>query len=551
MKILLNKKIGIITTLVLVVIIISGLSLTSEKELPYDFVLANRGSVVQEVSVTGRVNPLESVSLSFGASGEVADIRVDVGESVSVGDVLVLLKNTKLSAERAEASAGVVRARATLRQTEATLETEEANLAETLRGAREEEVRIKEINVLKAGITLTDAKNGLVNVLKDTYTQADDAVRNKADQLFDNPRTANPSLLFTLSNLQLEINLITNRAIVEEVLIAWKVDIDFLTFTDDVLSTDDILSFVAKAESNLAIIKNFLDDAGFAVNTSASTSGITQTMIDKWKGDVLIGRTNVNAAVSSLTAGKEKLNTAEARQLLADEELLLTNAGATIEQITAARARVKQAEANVASQDAGIQEALARVRSIDSRIEDTILRAPISGTVTIQDATIGETVVANKGVVSLISASDFEIIAHVPEADIASVKEGNIASITLDAYGGDELFEAVVVAIDPAETIIEGVATYKTTLLFTQEDNRVKSGMTADITIAGDSRDNVVIVPLRAVIGGNGDRIVRVVVNGVIEERVVELGLRGSDGNIEITSGVAEGDQVVIFLRDK
>ncbi len=104
-----------------------------------------------------------------------------------------------------------------------------------------------------------------------------------------------------------------------------------------------------------------------------------------------------------------------------------------------------------------------------------------------------------------------------------------------------------MVKIDPAETIIEGVATYKTTLQFSGNDERVKSGMTANIDILTAKAENVIAIPQRAVAQKeNGDKIVKILKDdGVVEERKVTTGLKGSDGNIEITEGIQEGEKII------
>ena len=101
--------------------------------------------------------------------------------------------------------------------------------------------------------------------------------------------------------------------------------------------------------------------------------------------------------------------------------------------------------------------------------------------------------------------------------------------------------------MDPAEIIIEGVATYKVTLQFIEEDERIRSGMTANVDIIGDSRVGVLAVSQRALIRKNGEKTVKVLHGQEITEVKVETGLRGSDGNIEILSGLQEGDTVIIF----
>ena len=105
--------------------------------------------------------------------------------------------------------------------------------------------------------------------------------------------------------------------------------------------------------------------------------------------------------------------------------------------------------------------------------------------------------------------------------------------------------------IDPAETILENVPTYKVTLQFDQKDDRVRSGMTANIDILTNERNNVLIIPFRAVIDSDGKKSVRVLEsNGKKYTTVsINLGLKGSDGNIEVVNGLKVGQKVVTFIK--
>jgi len=216
--------------------------------------------------------------------------------------------------------------------------------------------------------------------------------------------------------------------------------------------------------------------------------------------------------------------------------LELDEAGATKEDTEAQAAQVEKAQANVLNYQA--------------QFNKTIIRSPINGLVTKQDAKIGEIVSANAIIVSVISANQFEVESNVPEADIAKLKIGDRASITLDAYGDNVLFDAKVIKIDPAETIIEGVATYKTTLQFNKEDERIKSGMTANIDVSTDKRENVLVIPQRAVITRGLDKFV-LIDNGTAnpDERQIQTGLRGSDGNVEVISGLKDGERIAAIAK--
>ncbi len=134
---------------------------------------------------------------------------------------------------------------------------------------------------------------------------------------------------------------------------------------------------------------------------------------------------------------------------------------------------------------------------------------------------------------------------------MAKVKIGDSARITLDAFGNDLVLEAKITKIDPAEIVIEGVATYKTILQFVKENVGIKSGMTANLDILTAQKENVIVVPRRTVVLKNGDKFIRILdSDGIVKEVKVETGLAGSDGNIEIVSGINEGDKVITSIKE-
>jgi len=467
-----------------VVLIIAGYLLFSHSpKTTYDTITIQRGTVVQEVSVTGKVKPAENVDLAFEKAGKVAWVNVKVGDKVFSGQTLVTLVNADISAQLDQAKAAVLE--------------QQAKLDELKKGTRPEEIQIQEAKV-------QNAKADLLDKIEDAYTKSDDAVRNKADQLFSNPRTSNPQLNYYLNtDSVLKSDIEWRRLLLESELNSWNV-----SFLNDV--------------------KTFLDKVALAVNNASVNSNLSQTTLDNWKADISTARANINTAIVNLAASESTLANEE-------NQLALDKAGSTTEQI--------------ANQEAKLEQARANVKNYEAQLAKTILLSPINGVTTKQDAKQGEIAGANIVIISIISENKYQIETNVPEADIAKVRVGDTARVTLDAYGSDVIFETKIVKIDPAETEIEGVATYKTTLQFLQKDERVKSGMTANIDILTDKRDNVLLVPQRAVISRDGNKTVQILDGENVKEASVKTGLRGSDGNIEILEGLKEGDRVIISTK--
>ncbi|MBU1178742.1 efflux RND transporter periplasmic adaptor subunit, partial [Patescibacteria group bacterium] len=494
--------------------------LKGEKELPYDFAIAERGSLTQEVSVTGRVQPSESVDLAFEKTGKLEGVYVKVGDGVYQGKILAQYDNSDIEAQ--------------LDGAKANLKVQQAILNELVVGTREEEIQIKEVGVQNAKTVVSDANQSLFDKMRDAYTKSDDAVRNKVDQLFSSPRSDNPKIDFSYINSSFKSSVEGDRVVIENLLLLWQVSSGRLSLSDNPLSLS------GEFRENLNKVKLFLDDVAFMVNSLTETSSLSQTTIDGWKTDISTARTNLNTATVNLSSAEEEVRTAESALSLAEKNLNLSKAGSAVEQIDAQKAQVEKAEADI--------------KNYEAQLTKTVLRSPIKGIVTKVDVNVGEIVSANSIVVSIILDANYEIEADIPEVDVAKLEIGDIAKITLDAYGDEVFFSAVIVAIDPAETFVEGVPSYKTTLQFEKEDSRIRSGMTANLDILTEKKEGVIVVPQRAVVIKDGHKFVRIVVSSAgsgeeIKEQEVKTGLRGSYGDIEILEGVNEGDKVITFMQ--
>ena len=201
----------------------------------YDFVVVELGNLIQEVNVTGRVKPAESVNLGFERSGKVAWVKGDVGDRVFSGQALVQLANSAIEAQ--------------LLQAKAKVKAQDAKLKELLQGSRIEEIKVQEVKVENAKIALEETKRNLTDKLHEAYTKSDDAIRNKTDQFFSNPRSSSPQINFVVANAQLEIDIEFERLLIESILTSWKLSLDDLTLTRD------LATYLTRAKKNLNQIK--------------------------------------------------------------------------------------------------------------------------------------------------------------------------------------------------------------------------------------------------------------------------------------------------------
>jgi RND family efflux transporter MFP subunit len=482
----------------------------------YEFITVQRRDLAQQVNVTGRVEPIQDVQLAFEKGGTVLHTFAEVGDSVQTGQTIVELDSSELNTQ--------------LLQQQAALESEQAKLAELHRGTRTEEVQIQKVKVANAKTALADTIQNLIDKINDAYTKADDAIRNNVDPMYIDPRSQTPKLNFIAKSSQLTINLEWSRLLLEERIVSWNMSLASLT------KTSDISIYSKDATLHLIALTSFLDQLAFTVNEATPASLVTQTMIDSWKTNISTARTNINTAANNITLAEEKFRNANSNLILAKQELTLQEAGTAPEQVTAQEAHVKKAKANV--------------QNYQVQIKKMTLKTPIAGVITQQDAKVGEIITANTPMVSVISESQFQIEASVPEADITKINIGDIANITLDAYGRDIIFQSITTKIDPGETIIDGIPTYKVTFQFLKPDTRIKPGMTANIDITTATRKNILAIPQRALIRQSGNKFVRILAGAEVQQIQIETGLQASDGNIEILRGLTEGDKVITFFPE-
>lgn len=468
-----------------------------------------RGTIVQNVTVTGKTKSAHEVDLSFERSGRITSVSASIGSRVLAGSLLATIDQSDLSAE--------------LSQNQALVQGEQARLNQLVRGTRPEEIKIQEAKVDDAKAAAANARKSLVDIIQESFTKSDDAVRNKVDQFFTNGRTASPQINFQMSDPALEFLVEQGRVSIENILNSWASSLATPN------SEKNLVSFTRAADSNLRHIRSFLDATSLALSALGANPTLSQTTINGWRSDVSTARTTINTAISNLTAAEEKLRSAESNLIITENELALDRAGSTPE--------------DIASQEATLRQAKARVEATEAQLAKTVLRSPISGIVTKQDADVGEIIAPNSPLVSVISESDYEIEANVPEVDIGKLALGNLVSITLDAFQ-NESFLGRVVHIDPAETIVDGVVNFKITILFERPDKRMKSGLTANLSIETLKKENILVLPQYAIIENDQGAFARKLVSGKETDVAIVIGIRGEDGSVEIVSGLEEGETV-------
>ncbi len=227
----------------------------------------------------------------------------------------------------------------------------------------------------------------------------------------------------------------------------------------------------------------------------------------------------------------------------------------------ATKASYDAAQAAMAVAQQNLVVARASVVVAQSYENDTVIRAPFSGMVTVKNAQPGEIVSpqfsGGGGIAQIVDMDSLEVDVDVSENFISRVHPKQPATITLDAYP-DWHIPAEVIAIIP--TADRSKATVQVRVAFKQKDARVLPDMGARVSFleqapatssatAANTPDPMVMVPPEAVQAGSdpsaGSGAVFVIDGNIVKRRVVRLGVRTADGQA-ILSGLNAGERVAI-----
>ena len=266
---------------------------------------------------------------------------------------------------------------------------------------------------------------------------------------------------------------------------------------------------------------------------------------------------------AQLEARKILLNIAKKQY---DRELVLIKTNSTSQQnLENARDTYATARANVNEMESLIKQTQITINTDETNLGYTKIRAPLNGTIVSVPVEEGQTVNANQTtptIVQIANLGDMEIDIQISEGDITKVKPGMPVDYTILSEP-NTIFHAKLDSIDPGlTTLTDGsysksstsssssststAAVYYYGRSYVKNDEgKLRIGMMTQNTILVSSAENVLVVPTIALTNRNDQYFVRILTDkNKVEKRDVEIGI--SDGvYTEITSGLAEGDQVI------
>ncbi|RKQ69121.1 HlyD family secretion protein [Litorimonas taeanensis] len=258
-----------------------------------------------------------------------------------------------------------------------------------------------------------------------------------------------------------------------------------------------------------------------------------ETRVESANADVQSAEANLAVQQANIASAEATLAQAE-RDFARQQALYAADAVArsTLEDneraLAVAKANLDVSRAQLRTSNATLSQRKASLRSAQVDLERTIIRSPIDGVVISRNVDVGQTVAASFSAPVLFTIAqdleDIRIDAAVVESDIGGINTGDSAEFTVDAYP-DQTFKGTVEQVRLASETLQNVVTYTVVIEAKNPSGRLLPGMTANVEVTADKRENVLRIAESAI-------RFRPPANGpeVIEAAAAEAGQRGPRG---------------------
>jgi HlyD family secretion protein len=247
---------------------------------------------------------------------------------------------------------------------------------------------------------------------------------------------------------------------------------------------------VSGAQANVAVLKAQQDDALSLLKQQESLlkSGV-------------IAQRDYDVAVTAYKTAEARYNQAVSQL----EQAKLAEQSASSAGIAQSQAAVEQSQAQVAQSQAQVQQAAAQVQQAQAalsmaevNLSHTTIASPIDGIVVSRDVNVGQTVAASLSAPTLFTIANdltqMQVIANIDQADIGLVEQAKSVKFTVDAFPGKE-FDGKIAEMRLNPVNVQNVVTYNVVINVDNPEQKLKPGMTANLTITIDERNDVLKVP--------------------------------------------------------
>jgi HlyD family secretion protein len=249
-------------------------------------------------------------------------------------------------------------------------------------------------------------------------------------------------------------------------------------------------SGVSSAQANLAVLKAQLDDALAFLKQQEylMKSGV-------------IAQRDYDLANTAYKTAEARYNQAAAQvqqAVLSERSSAGSGIAQSQAQVQQSQAQVQQSQAQVQQAQAQVQQAEAALRLAEVNLAHTTITSPIDGIVVSRDVNVGQTVAASLSAPTLFTIAkdltQMQVIANIDQADIGLVEQAKSVKFSVDAFPGKD-FDGTIQQMRLNPQNVQNVVTYNVVIDVSNPEQKLKPGMTANLTITIDERNNVLKVP--------------------------------------------------------
>lgn len=291
---------------------------------------------------------------------------------------------------------------------------------------------------------------------------------------------------------------------------------------------------IAQAEARVRQAEARVNEARARVELAEQRVGRNQSLASQGA----ISQDQLDEILSEAESATASLGQAQANLLEARRSLELSRNGSRVEDIAAAEADLAEAKGNL--------------RAAEVNKQDSYLYAPFSGTITQKFADEGAFVTPTTSASEVTSATStaivalaegLEILAEVPEVDIQQLRVDQPVEIVADSFP-NQTFRGKVRLIAPEAIVRQNVTSFQVRITLETGQDKLLSGMNADVTFLGDQMSGAVVVPTVAIVTKEGETGVLVPDDeNQPEFRPVTLGT-AVNNQTQILEGVQPGERV-------
>ncbi len=452
------------------------------------------------LSLLGTVVSQQEAVVRGESSGRVT-VYKRLGDNVSAGAVIAEFENSTERAAVESATGAYESAQAALR-------------ASGISGS------IATINTDSAATTLENANTQALNAIRSAYATLDDATRAKTNPMFVNPGQRDARFIPSIPDAKLVIDIETAHLPILNTVTEREERNRALT------TTSDLRAELALVETELNTTARYLDDIARALSIAIPDTNTSRATIDAWKATVAQTRSGVNGALSSVAGARTALSASVSGSKIAQESLLQTREGSGA-----------IAEANLRSAKGNLDAARAR-------LEKTIVRSPITGSITALPVSSGDILSPYTEIATIANNGALEVLVQATEGDAAMLRVGGDVLI-------DKTFKGKIARIAPA--LDPRTKKVEIKIALTEGGRGLRNGssvrVTTERTIMKTSSDDQLRVPLTAIkITPEGSFVFTVNASStLVAHNITEGALLGD--MIVITNGITPDMEIVVDAR--